>query len=297
MPQNDRHRDRTVAIEFQSNETLENLPYENRVTIVLITDGWASLVLNGEAITLNSPCIMMVSCYDSITFIERRRLSAISFSFMPSFINSSLTFEALKKNEFSAIEDQHDRNAVSVFFMRNEKYKGYMDLEAGAYLRIYEWMSIIGTESVAQSDGAWSCRIRRYLLQILYMIDDLYTAGIKAKASKSCVDIAMEYIHVNYKSNITLDDLCKVSGTNKTTLNTKFKKKTECTAIEYLLNHRLRIACETLVHTNLSITETAYSVGYKYDTYFIKQFTEKFGISPTDYRNKMREMRAERKSK
>ncbi len=297
MPQRDRHRERFVSIEFDNDETLESLPYNDRVSLILITDGWASLIINGEAVTLNSPCVMFVSCYDSISLIESKRLSAVSFSFKPSFINSSLTFEALKKNEFSAIEDQHDRNVVSVFFVHNEKHKGYLNLSANSYIRIYEWLSIIGTETLAQSDGAWSCRIRRYLLQILYMVEDMYDFNADSEKQKSPVDIAIEYIHVNYRSGITLDELCKISGTNKTTLNRRFKEKTGATAIEYLLKHRLKIACETLSHTNLSITETADSVGFRYDTYFIKQFTEKMGMTPTDYRNKVRAERAARRSK
>jgi YesN/AraC family two-component response regulator len=55
--------------------------------------------------------------------------------------------------------------------------------------------------------------------------------------------------------------------------------------MEYLLKHRIKIACETLTHTNLSITEIAEAVGFKYDTYFIKQFTTKMGKTPTEYRH------------
>lgn len=296
MPQRDRHRERVVNIEFENRETLEHIPYDDRVTIILITDGWASLIRNGEYVTLNSPCVMLISCYDKIELTFGKNLSAISFSFKPVFINSALTFDALKKNEFSAIEDQHDRNAVSMFFTRDEKRGGYIDLTANAYINIHEWMAVIGTETFAQSDGAWTCRIRRYLLQILYMIEDMYTLNVGSKKQKSPVDIAMEYVHINYRNGITLDDICRISGTNKTTLNKSFKEKTGYTAIEYLLKHRLRIACETLAHTNLSIAEISDSVGFKYDTYFIKRFTEKMGMTPTDYRNKMREKRAVGKS-
>ena len=84
-------------------------------------------------------------------------------------------------------------------------------MPADTYLRITEWLSIMGTEVYAQSDGRWTCRIRRYLLQTLYLLDDIFMDRKKisgVKREKSPVDIVMEYIHTNYSNNIKLDALC-----------------------------------------------------------------------------------------
>lgn len=286
MPQTDRHRERQVPIEFESDESLENLPYEDRLTVVFITNGWTSLILNGEAVTLNAPCAMLLSCYDRIKITDRNRLAAKSFSFHPAFLNSALTFETLKENKFTEMEDEHDRNMVSMFLDRNEKYKGYIDVPANMYLRMDEWLSIMGTETFAQSDGRWTCRIRRYLLQMLYLIEDICGSASKTCPSKSPVDIAMEYIHIHYPNAISLRDLCELTNINRTTLNQKFKEKTGVTAIHYLLGYRIKIACEALSHTNLTIAEIAEATGFQYDTYFIKQFTSKIGITPTEYRKR-----------
>jgi transcriptional regulator GlxA family with amidase domain len=55
--------------------------------------------------------------------------------------------------------------------------------------------------------------------------------------------------------------------------------------MKYLLRHRIKIACDALTHTNLSLAEIAEAIGFKYDTYFIKQFSAKIGQSPTEYRH------------
>ncbi|MNC73609.1 Urease operon transcriptional activator [compost metagenome] len=55
--------------------------------------------------------------------------------------------------------------------------------------------------------------------------------------------------------------------------------------MDYLLRHRIKIACEALTHTNLKISELAEACGFAYDTYFIKQFTNKMGMSPMEYRH------------
>lgn len=289
MPQNDRHRPRVVPIEFEVHETFEKLPLQERVSIVFFSNGKASLILNKKAVTLTAPCIMLISQYDNLKLIENHRMAAKSFSFNPIFLNSALTFERLQKNDFIEMEDEHDRNMMYLFLNRDEYFDGTLELSAKTYLRILEWLAIMGTEVYAQSDGYWTCRIRRYLLQTLYLIDDIYMEQRKpqtVKREKSQVDILLEYIHINYSEDISLDSLSKLIHTNRTTLNRKFKAQIGYTAMGYLLRHRLKLACESLVHTNLSLAEISEAVGFQYDTYFIKQFTAKMGMSPTEYRNK-----------
>jgi AraC-like DNA-binding protein len=288
LPQNDRHRTRIVPLEFEAHESFQALPVADRMTIVLITNGKLSLFLNEKAVTLTAPCVMLISQYDTVKLIEETRLAAKSFSFNPMFVNSALTFNRLKANDFIELEDEHDRNMMNLFLGRDNYYDGTIDLPPNTYLRISEWLAIIGTEVYAQSDAYWTCRIRRYLLQTLYLLDDIYMNRQTlntVKREKSPTDILLEYIHVNYPNDITLKELCKLVHINRTSLNKKFKEQVGYTVMEYLLRHRIKIACDALTHTNLSLAEIAEAIGFKYDTYFIKQFSAKIGQSPTEYRH------------
>lgn len=293
MPQIDRHRERIVPIEFESHETFEAQPPGERMTVVLITNGSAEFLLNEEPIVLKAPSVMLLSPRDRVALKGQERLAAKTFSFAPQFVNSALTFEALSINDFRQIEDQHDRNMMNLFLGRNENYKGYVKLPASTYLRISEWMAIMGTETYAQSDGKWTCRIRRYLLQTLYLIEDIIEAdrALRASATKSMVDVCVEYIHVNYPGDISQQTLCDLAHTNRTTLNRKFKEQVGMTSIGYLLHYRIKIACEALSHTNLSIAEISEATGFQYDSYFIRQFTKKMGMTPKAYREEAWEIR------
>lgn len=289
MPQIDRYRERIVPIEFESHEIFESQPLEERMTIILITNGSGNFILNNEPVILNAPCAMLLSPYDTLKLTDSQRLSAKSFSFNPRFVNSSLTFESLRENQFSQIEDEHDRNMMNLFLRRKELYKGFVNLPANTYLRISEWMAIMGTETFSQSDGKWTCRIRRYLLQTLYLLDDIINSDelLREGHDKSLVDICLEYIHINYPNDITQQTLCGLVHTNRTTLNRRFKEQVGMTAIGYLIYYRVKIACEALSHTNLSIAEISEATGFHYDSYFIRQFTKQMGMTPSAYREKM----------
>lgn len=165
---------------------------------------------------------------------------------------------------------------------------GVISLHADSFLRIQEWLTIIGTETVVQSDGKWTCRIRRYLLQILYLLDDMIVAEfpLDGNGLNSIVDTCISYIQTNYSQNITQKTLCDLVHTNRTTLNLRFKEQVSMTSIEYLLHYRLKIAKEALSHTRLTIAEISNAVGFSYESYFIRQFRKKVGVTPTVYRAK-----------
>ncbi|MDR0948389.1 MAG: AraC family transcriptional regulator [Lachnospiraceae bacterium] len=292
MPQNDRHRTRIVPIEFEANEQFLDLPLLDRVTLVLLSSGKASLTLNGKSVVLEAPCMLLLSQNDQLKLEDSTRMAAKSFSFRPTFVNSSLTFERLMADDFFELEDEHDRNMMNLFLKRDAYYDGTIDLPPQTYLRIFEWLAIMGTETYAQSDGYWTCRIRRYLLQTLYLLDDIYMnrkVPNTIKREKSQVDILLEYIHTNYANEISLELLTKVANLNRTSLNRKFKEQTGHTAMEYLLLYRLKIACDALTHTNLKLAEIAEAIGFRYDTYFIRQFSARMGVTPMEYRQNARD--------
>jgi AraC-like DNA-binding protein len=264
---------------------------EDRVSLVLVEQGFAGISVNGKVWNLTAPCAICVSPYDRIALLHHRRLFARAFSFNPRFLNSSLSFEALVDNRFTALEDEHDRNMLNMFIRHHEDYAGIIPLSSSAFLRVREWMEIIGTETYAQSDGMWTCRIRRYLLQSLYLMHDAYMDmakngfNVPDSADKDYAELALEYIHTHYQEPIKLETVTKTVNLNRTSLNKKFKELTGHTVMDYLLRHRIKIACEALTHTNLRISELAEACGFAYDTYFIKQFTNKMGMSPMEYRH------------
>lgn len=286
MPQQDRHRNRIVEIEYETNEMFSSPMPQNRMGLFLITNGSASFLCGKESIRLSAPAILLLSEEDHLELLFSEKLAAKSFYFVPSFLNHNLPYAALRDPEVRKKlnhSDEHDLNMLQLFL--KEKHSGVFHLTPDAYVRIAEWFSVIGTEVFAQSDGFWTCRIRRYLLQILYLLHEMsLERNTTNTITKTPEDIVLAYIHTNYANEISLTELSLNVHMNRTTLNKRFKARTGKTIIAYLLEHRLKIACELLQHTNLRLIEVAASVGFHSDTYLIRQFTKHMGMTPTEYR-------------
>ena len=289
MPQQDRHKDRIIPIEFNFFDTLEQLPVNERCSVVLLSCGSAMIKINGHIRLLNSPCVICISKYDTIELIHSDNLSAKSFHFDPWYIKACLTFENLEDCIEIDEEYRYNRKMLYMFTKHQDKFQGILELTPQNYIHINELMLMIGAETYSQSDGFWTCRIRRMLLQLINCIYDIFVDQRKLKffelpEHNNPATTCAEYIHANYAKEISLNDLCTLVNLNRTSLNQKFKQQFSCTCMEYLLNYRLKIAQELLSNTNMKITEIALNCGFKYDSYFIRQFTNKLGISPATYR-------------
>lgn len=91
------------------------------------------------------------------------------------------------------------------------------------------------------------------------------------------------YINEHYTEKITLDDICFLFATNKTSLCCKFKSEYGITVLSYI--HKVKIdAAKVLIREqNLSVTEISESLGFGSIHYFCKLFKKHTGLSPKAY--------------
>ena len=98
-------------------------------------------------------------------------------------------------------------------------------------------------------------------------------------------------------TNYLLGDQLKTIGipnvayfANELNLSTNYfgdlvKKETGKTALEYIQLKLLELAKENVVHTNKSLSELSYDLGFKYPQHFTRFFKQKTGLTPNQYRN------------
>ena len=91
------------------------------------------------------------------------------------------------------------------------------------------------------------------------------------------------YIDRNYKERITLDELCFLFGTNKTSLCSQFKAVTGETAVSYINKLRIKEAKKLLRNGVLNLTEISAEVGFSSVHYFSRTFKQYEKQSPNNY--------------
>ena len=120
---------------------------------------------------------------------------------------------------------------------------------------------------------------------------DRFTESVYENRNIKNVDIirkAREFIRANYKKKIKLIDISRAIYLSPYYLSHIFKKETGSTLLEYLTKVRIEEAKRLLENTQWNTTRIAFEVGYSDQSYFCKVFKKIEGISPSEYKKRMK---------
>ncbi len=93
----------------------------------------------------------------------------------------------------------------------------------------------------------------------------------------------MQYLTENFRTRITLANLCFLFGINKTTLCRSFKAAYGTTVLEYINMLKIQEAKRTLKQGKMTITQISDMLGFSSVHYFCRLFKQHTGLSPTEY--------------
>lgn len=96
---------------------------------------------------------------------------------------------------------------------------------------------------------------------------------------------ALAYIEHNFQNDITVEDIAKICGLNRSYFGKIFKDSTGKTPQQFLLTYRMIKATELLKLTRLSIGDISNAVGYPNQLHFSRAFKNVYGMSPREWRN------------
>ena len=128
------------------------------------------------------------------------------------------------------------------------------------------------------------------LLAILPLTDKTHTVGkYKEKDRKQeRLDMIRIFVICNAHRNISLDDVVRHVGMNKSAFCAFFKQYIGKTFITYLNEYRIELACRLLRQEHISISEICYHAGFSDIPYFNRVFRKHKGCSPSQYRCEQR---------
>jgi AraC-like DNA-binding protein len=84
----------------------------------------------------------------------------------------------------------------------------------------------------------------------------------------------------------SVEDICNEMNISRVQLYRKVKALMDCNVNDYINSTRLQKAKYYLQHEQLSISEVAFKTGFSSATYFSTAFKNKFGLTPTEFKDK-----------
>jgi AraC-like DNA-binding protein len=96
---------------------------------------------------------------------------------------------------------------------------------------------------------------------------------------------AIDYIHNHYGEEINVPLLAKLSHLAVGTFCRYFKQLLGESPVSYMNNYRIRRSSVLLIESSLKISEIAFSCGYNNLSHFNRDFKNRMGCTPTQYRS------------
>lgn len=120
-----------------------------------------------------------------------------------------------------------------------------------------------------------------------YLAAALYSVSKQNKRKKinpaSYADKAVKYIEYNYMCKISVSDIAMYLNIERSYFYRVFKKYTGSSPENYLIDYRIKKACELLKLKKYKVSEIASYVGIEDVYYFSRLFKKTVGVSPKKY--------------
>lgn len=235
----------------------------------IINDSTEIILKKGEILLLNQHA----SHQTDITGIDD---IAINLIVLPQFFNT-------------AIEMIGSDNKISQFLFSGLTGKGheisYMHFNVSDVLPVQNLMenliwSVVNRQPNRRNINQITMGL--LFLQLLGLTDRLIT-GEADTVADTVVMSAMTEIEQNYP-NASLNNVAKRCNISAAYVSSTVKDMTGKTFKEHLMEKRLTKAATLLKSTALSVGDIIVMVGYENTSYFYRIFTEKYGMSPKNYR-------------
>lgn len=114
--------------------------------------------------------------------------------------------------------------------------------------------------------------------------DEAGTGGSGSAGDSALVRAATRHLSQRLSTPPTVEQLARLVGTNEKRLSRAFRDELGQTVFEYVRGERLAVAQHLLSSTPLSIAQIAEEIGFSSAANFATAFKERFGVSPSVYR-------------
>ncbi len=130
--------------------------------------------------------------------------------------------------------------------------------------------------------------IKQYIAELLisfirYGEPSLQRSQMSINRESALCNMIVNYMLDHISSNITIDELVRYSGSNKTTIAKVFRNSFNMSIMEYFINLKVDAAKKYLREDNYNISQISDLLGYSGIHYFSRQFKKVTGMSPTEY--------------
>lgn len=282
---------KVAFVECIEQGNLKNIEIKGKCfLLVVLTSGSMKFRVGAQAVDAVAPCFICFNETENPKLVSYTKAKYFCVYFHPKFLNVNMSFELLRSREYGDIATSHDMFLLKPFIDDCYVVPICEDYQAS----VESACVFMENELREQRDWYWSCRGRSYFMEVIIALERMYGLvgyGESDKNIDSAPTIrnaklrnAVLFVEGHYMEKLTLSKISDAVGINHTTLTDLLKKELGVTAMEYLMQYRVKVAKKQLAFTEVPIKDIAHRSGFKTVQHFSRVFKECTGTTPAEFR-------------
>jgi len=271
-----------ITIEISEEYKSDSLHWHDYMQIWYVAEGTLYHTINNKLYIQVPGSLVAVPPY-TVHNIDTRNSKNT-----PRFASISFTDDFLTSNGYN-------------FFSYISKYAHFEGHRIPVFKQFTEAIKSVADDTINELHLEFSKKNRMSLKKISALLakllslltsdfETLDTSRLKYISGRAeDVTRAIRYMSEHCSEKITLDDLCNVTHMSRRFLTKSFREVTGKTAFEILLSIRINHGLASLLYSDLTLSEIAKNVGLTTKNRFANEFTKCFGLSPMEYKRRMRD--------
>jgi Transcriptional regulator containing an amidase domain and an AraC-type DNA-binding HTH domain len=243
--------------------------------LLIVRSGVYTLRFGDRTYTVRSNELMFIHKSIAIEFEKKGDPNYnYAIDYMMFFLNDKIVGEFLKFAAIKPIYPVDDVIPVTVFPI-NDLMRSYIES-----LKPY----------IEKPNEVNEGLVRVKLMELLFHAVDsnerfLYQLMQPINKDRGSIAKVMEE---NISNPVSLNDLAFLSGRSLATFKRDFQAIYNTSPLKWIRSRRLDKAKELLTETDLTVTDICFSSGFENTAHFSKVFKGKFGLPPSEFRQKQR---------
>lgn len=244
--------------------------WHKAVEIMLVLKGEIEVYIEGNSNTLAEGDVLLINS-NLGHFIFSKDVNSITLviEISPEFFRHNyLDIEELPKDFTSNSKTRYNTLFSQIRF----------------YMSNIMFYSMKNTKTDAVSVKAFTVVLISEIIQNSFEKKIKSEQNRKSNNNSVTLQNAMDYIDRNFCNKLSLEEVAKVVGYNRTYLSTVFKRKIGITFNEYVMRVRLKNAVDCLSDIDIPIIDIALNNGFSDSKIFVQYMKKYCGKTPQKYR-------------
>lgn len=245
--------------------------------LVIVLNGHATHIVNTESFFIKKGNVFVINGATSHAYKDPHDLKVCNIMFRPEMLIAA-GLDLRTYNGFQALF------VLEPLYRSTHPYKSSLSLPIPSLEHVLSLIFFMVNEYNDKLQGYQTMLVARFMELVVYLSRQYDQQKKSMDSNFMHLANAISYMEDHYLKQLTLEDIAAKSNISVRHLNRIFRSYFQTTPITFLLRLRLERACMLLKRTQLSILEIAYECGFNDSTYFTRQFTKVYGLSPKAYR-------------